>query len=150
MLAYRILGLAARLLLALGVVCILLGGYLLWRTQALAGDVVRVNGTVVSYREIGEGDETRYRPRIRFTTEGGDIVSFDGQLATTTRRFAVGEQVPVVYPRSDTRQARLASFADNWLGVVAATAIGLLCLVAGIFIRRATRRGIGGNVLGGP
>jgi hypothetical protein len=150
MLAYRILGLAARLLLALGVVCILLGGYLLWRTQALAGDVVRVNGTVVSYREIGDGDETRYRPRIRFTAESGDIVSFDGQLATTTRRFAVGAEVPVVYPRSDTRQARLASFADNWLGVIAATAIGLLCLAAGIFIRRATRRGIGGSVLGGP
>jgi hypothetical protein len=150
MLAYRILGLAARLLLALGVVCILLGGYLLWRTQTLAGDVVRVNGTVVSYREIVDGDETRYRPRIRFTTEAGDIVSFDGQLATTTRRFSVGDEVPVVYPRSDTRQARLGSFADNWLGVIAATAIGLLCLVAGIFIRRATRRGIGGHVLGGP
>ena len=37
-LAFRILDLAARLLLALGVGCLLLGGYLAWRTLSFARD----------------------------------------------------------------------------------------------------------------
>ena len=35
-LAVRIVGLAARLLLALGLVCLLLGGYLAWQSQGFA------------------------------------------------------------------------------------------------------------------
>ena len=38
--ALRILELAARLLLALGVGCLLLAGYLAWRTLSFSGDAV--------------------------------------------------------------------------------------------------------------
>ncbi len=133
--SYRIMGLAARLLLALGVVCLLLGAYLLSQSMSFE-DTLRTNGSVTGYREVRDGDEVRYRPRVRFTTPDGDIVSFEGQLATSSQRFAVGEQVPVVYPRADPQKGRVALFADNWLGPIAAGGVGLIALIAGIFVRR--------------
>jgi len=68
--AFRILDLAARLLLALGVGCLLLAGYLGWRTLSFSADAIPATGEVVSYREIPDGNSTRYVPRIRFVTEG--------------------------------------------------------------------------------
>ena len=140
MIANRILSLSARLLHALGLASLLLGGYLLWQSNVLGGEAVHLEGTVVSYREIADGGETRYRPRVRFEAENGSIISFDGQLATTARRFEIGAAVPVVYPRADPQKARIASFADNWSGVIAAFSVGGLALLGGIFIRRAVRR----------
>jgi hypothetical protein len=134
-LSYRIMGLAARLLLALGVVCLLLGAYLLSQSMSF-GDTLRATGTVAGHREVRDGDEIRYRPRVRFTTPDGDIVTFEGQLASSSQRFAVGDQVPVIYPRADPQKGRVALFADNWLGPIAALVVGLLALVGGIFVRR--------------
>ncbi len=133
--SYRIMGLAARLLLALGVVCLLLGAYLLSQSMSFE-DTLRTTGSVTGYREVRDGDEVRYRPRVRFTTPDGDIVSFEGQLATSSQRFAIGEEVPVVYPRADPQKGRVALFADNWLGPIAAGGVGLIALIAGIFVRR--------------
>ena len=140
-LSYRIMGLAARLLLALGVICLLLGAYLLSQSSLFA-NTLEATGTFAGYREIRDGDELRYRPRVRFETAGGDIVTFEGQLATTTRRFATGERIPVVYPRTDPQKARIALFTDNWLAPIAAGVIGLLALVAGVFVRRAVQRAL--------
>ena len=133
------MGLAARLLIALGAACFLLGVYLLYNALG-AGDTLRVTGEVVSYRETRDGDTTLYRPRVRFETPTGDIVTFHGQLATPTQRFAIGASVPVIYPVANPQGARIATFADNWLGMTAAFAIGGLAFIAGIFIRRAARR----------
>ena len=99
------MGLAARLLLALGVVCLLLGAYLLSQSLSFSGDTVRATGTVVGYREVRDGDELRYRPRMRFETATGDIVTVEGQLATTSQAFCrSAQQVPVVYPRASRRR----------------------------------------------
>ena len=81
----------------------------------------------------------RYRPRVRFDTPSGDIVTIEGKLTSTSKRFAIGAEVPVVYPRAAPTKGRLDTYVDNWLGVTIAGAIGLLCLVAGMFIRRAVR-----------
>jgi len=135
-LSTRIMGLAARLLMALGVVCLLLGAYLLSQSSVL-GNTLEATGTFAGYREIGAGDELRYRPRVRFETATGDIVTFEGQLATSAQRFAPGEKIPVVYPRTDPQKARIALFTDNLLAPIAAGVVGLLALVGGVFIRRA-------------
>jgi hypothetical protein len=139
MLANRVLGLAARFLIALGVVCMLLGAYLLYQGQAFAPDTEKGTGTVVSYREVKDENETRWRPRIRFATPAGDIVTFEGQLATRSQRYALNSAIPVMYPRSAPQQARIATFTENWLGPAAAGVLGFLAFVAGIFIRRQAR-----------
>jgi hypothetical protein len=140
MLAYRFLALAARLLLALGVSCGLLGIYLVHQAQTFLEDSVRTTAEVVSYREVQDGDTVRYRPRFRFTTDNGSIVAVEGQLATTTERFAIGSQIPIVYPVANPQKARVALFVDNWLGPSVSLGVGVLAFLGGMFIRRASKR----------
>jgi len=137
-LAFRILDLAARLLFALGVGCLLLAAYLAWMTLSFAG--VHASGEVVSYFESRDGDKIRYRPRIRFRTATGEIVTTSGQLSATTRRFEIGAQVPVVYRPERPTEARVSLFVDNWLGASIATGIGLVGLAGGYLVRRSIRR----------
>jgi hypothetical protein len=138
--SFRILYFAARLLLALGVSCGLLGIYLVYQAQTFLQDSTRTTGEVVSYREVPDGETIRYRPRFRFKTADGSIVSVEGQLATTTERFAIGARIPIVYPVSDPQKARVALFVDNWLGASVSLGVGVLAFLAGTFIRRAAKR----------
>jgi hypothetical protein len=82
----------------------------------------------------------RYRPRIRFRTATGEIVTTSGQLSATTRRFEIGAQVPVVYRPERPTEARVSLFVDNWLGASIATGIGLVGLAGGYLVRRSIRR----------
>jgi len=136
----RILDLAARLLLALGVGCLLLAGYLAWQTLGFARDAARATGEVVGYHEIRDGDDVRYRPRVRFRTEAGDIVTVGGQLSAKSRRFPEGTQVPMIYKVGKPTEARIALFTDNWLGASLATLIGVVGIAGGLLVRRAVRR----------
>jgi hypothetical protein len=139
-LAFSILDLAARLLFALGIGCLLLAGYLGWQSLSFAPDSVRTTGEVVSQQEVRSDDGVRYRPRVRFRTEDGSIVTITGQLATGSPRHAVGTQVPVVYAAAKPTEARLATFTDNWLGASIAAAVGLVGLVGGFLVRRSVGR----------
>jgi hypothetical protein len=141
-LAFRILYLAARLLLALGVGCLLLAVYLAWQTLSFEKDAHPTSGTVVSYREINDGKETRYAPRVRYETAAGEIITIDGQFATTAKRFAIGDSVPLLYKVTKPTEARIALFTDNWLGPCIAAVIGLLGLAGGLLVRKQTRREI--------
>lgn len=135
-LALRIVGLAARLLLALGLVCLLLGGYLAWQTLSFSANALTVTGRVVSYHELIDGGEKRYRPRVRFKTPDGGIHTIAGQMAYTSRRYALGTELPVVYRQERPTEARLATFVDNWLGASIAAGVGIVSLVAGWLVRR--------------
>ncbi len=139
-LAFGMLDLAARLLLALGVGCLLLGAYLSWQTLSFARDAARATGEVVGYHEIKDGTDTRYRPRVRFKTATGEIVTVAGQLSAGSKRFAEGTRVPMVYKVSKPTEARIALFTDNWLGASIAAVIGLVGLAGGFLVRRQVRR----------
>jgi hypothetical protein len=140
--ALRLLDLSARLLFALGLGCLVLAAYLSWRTLSFATDAQRAIGEVVSYREVRDGDETRHRPRLRFKTASGEIVQFDNPVAYTTERFAIGEQLAVVYKQREPTKARVKLFHDDWLGACIATVIGLAGMAGGILVRRAVKREI--------
>ena len=138
--ALRILDLAARLLLALGLGCLILAGYLSTRTLAFSSNVARATGEVVSYREIADGDKKLQRPRIRFETSSGEIVNVDGQFFTASKRFEIGQRVPVIYKLRNPTEARVALFVDNWLGPCIAALVGLVGLAGGFLVRRSVRR----------
>jgi hypothetical protein len=139
-LAVRIVGLAARVLLALGLVCLLLGGYLAWQSMSFASTAVATTGTVVSYFEHEVDGRTRHRPRIRFTTENGDIYTVAGQMDYASQRIPVGAQVPVQYQAAEPMKIRIATFFDNWLGAAIATAVGAVAMVGGLLVRRSLKR----------
>ncbi len=134
------MALAARLLLALGAICLLLGAYLLSQTLDQTGGAVATTGAVVSYHEHADGDDVFYRPRVRFTTPSGDIYTVASRLASKTKRFEIGARVPLTYPPSDPSKARIATFTDNWLGSLVAGIVGVVCFAAGFLVRRAMRR----------
>ncbi len=138
--AFRILDLAARLLLALGVGCLLLAVFLSSRTLVFSSDTERATGEVVSYREIPDGKDIRYRPRIRFTTATGEIVTVEGQFFGKVKRFETGTQVPMIYKQYQPNEARVALFVDNWIGPTIAALVGLTGLAGGFLVRRAVRR----------
>lgn len=140
-LALRIVAIAARLLMALGLICLLLGGYLSWQTLSFASGAERAIGKVVSYHEYREDGEPRFRPRVRFVTPGGNIHTVAGQMGYTGKRYDVGTELPVVYKPEKPESARIATFVDNWLGATVAWVVGGLCLVAGFFVGRSVRRG---------
>jgi hypothetical protein len=138
--AFSILDLSARLLFALGAGCLLLAAYLSWTTLSFARDAVSATGEVVGYYETRDGDDVRYRPRIRFRTATGEIVTVAGQLAATSQRFAVGTQVPMVYKPSKPMDARVSLFVDNWLGATIAAVVGVVGMIGGFLVRRSVRR----------
>ena len=138
--AFKILDLAARLLLALGVGCLLLAGYLAWNTLAFTPGAANATGEVVSYREVRDGEKTRLRPRIKFTTATGEIVTVEGQFSTGAQRFAIGEKLPMRYRLNRPNEARVALFMDNWLGPCVAVFVGLTGLAGGFLVRRSVRR----------
>ena len=139
-LAVRIVGLSARLLLALGLVCLLLGGYLAWQSIDFASKAVATTGTVVSYFEHEVDGSKRFRPRVRYTTENGDINTVAGQMDYASQRIPVGSEVPVQYLLADPMKIRIATFFDNWLGASIAAGIGLVSMIGGIFVRRSLKR----------
>ena len=136
-LAFRILDLAARLLMALGVGCLLLGAWLAWNNLTFEREGVRTTAEVVSYLETDEG---KFRPRVRFRTEDGSIISTHTQLATASKRFGIGTQVPVIYRAAKPGEARIALFTDNWLGACIAVVIGVAGVAGGLLVRRSVRR----------
>ena len=141
--AFSVLDLAARLLLALGMGCLLLAGYLAWQTLSFARDAVGATGEVVGYFETHDAGKTYLRPRVRFRTASGEIVTITGQLAAGSKRFAEGDQVPVLYKVSKPTEARVATFTDNWLGACAAAVVGLVGMAGGFLVRRSVRREFG-------
>jgi hypothetical protein len=139
-LAVRIVGLAARLLIALGLVCLLLGGYLVWQTADFRSTALPATGTVVSYHEVSDDGRARYRPRVRFKTASGDIFAVPGQMDYTSKRIPVGSEVRVMYQPADPARMRIAAFFEDWLGATVATVVGLLCFTGGTFVRRSLKR----------
>src|SRR4051812_35169272 len=139
------MGIAARLLLVLGAVCLLLGAYLASQTLKFTDNALRTTGQAVRYLELRDGDTITYRPMVRFTTSGGDIVTIAGQLSSGSKRFAVGAAGPVVYPFGMPTQPRISTFTDHWLGATIAAIAGLWGLIAGIFIGRAAKRELAGR-----
>jgi hypothetical protein len=136
-LAIRIVRLAARLLMALGVVCLLLGAYLAWQTWSFQAGALRATGRVVSYLEVDREGSPSYRPRVRFVTPEGSIHTIAGRTAYTSRRYAIGTELPLSYHPLRPGEARIATFAEQWLAAAVAAGIGAISLIAGILVRRS-------------
>ena len=126
--------------MALGVGCLILAAFLAYRTLNFSGNSLTATGEVVSYREIPDGDSTRYIPRIRFVTANGEIITVGGQMAGMSKRFAIGDKVPMIYDPREPMHARVALFMDNWLGPLIAMTVGVVGLIGGFLVRRAVRR----------
>jgi len=138
---------------------LLIGVFVLWSAVDLYAGGGRARGTVTEIRESRSivteevtppaGREMRrdverisFVPIVRFITPEGREVEFHGRGGSGTS-FAAGEDVNVVYDRSQPGRARIVSFVDQWLPAAVAFAVALVFRAAVRLSRWSRRRAKG-------
>jgi hypothetical protein len=100
-------------------------------------------GTVVAFSEKHdtERNSINYAPVFTFKIEAGRTQSVTSSVATNPPSFAVGDQVRILYRRSDPSGARIDSFWQLWFWPVFLSGFGLVNgLVGTIFFFSARRK----------
>ncbi len=106
-------------------------------------DSVKATGTVINFgRKTGKSGYV-YCPQVAFADANGNRIEFQSEFGTQPPSYTIGQQVRVVYQKSDSRQAEIDSLATLWLApgcmlafAVVFTALGLVLFVLGIFIQQ--------------
>ena len=100
-------------------------------------------GTVVALSEKHdtERNSITYAPVFTFKIEYGRTQSVTSNVATNPPSFAVGDQVRILYRRSDPSGARIDSFWQLWFWPVFLSGFGLIDgLVGAIFLSLVRRK----------
>ncbi len=103
---------------------------------------VAAKGTIVSLEPVPdeENDTVNYAPVFAFTAADGHAYTVRSGTATNPPGFVVGEDVRVLYVKSDPEGAKLASFWQLWFVTVLLAGLGTLFTGAGYGILRYERR----------
>lgn len=101
---------------------------------------VAATGTVISLapKHRGEDNSLNFAPVFTFTT-GGQHYTVTADVASNPPEFNVGQRVRVLYKITDPGRARIASFWQLWLFVVAFGTIGTLLSGVGYVLLRYER-----------
>ncbi len=102
-------------------------------------------GRVVALEERSDSDGSSYAPEVEFTTEDGEAIRFVDSLGSNPPSYEPGDDVRVLYPNGNPRDATIRSFGSLWfvaivtgvLGASFAAGGGLLVTVA---VRARRRR----------
>jgi len=99
-------------------------------------------GVVVALIEKRDTERnlTTYAPVFTFTTEDGGTQSVTSSVATNPPGFAVGDQVRILYLRSDPAGARIDSFWQLWFWPIFLLGFGSVEILAGIIFLFVSRR----------
>jgi hypothetical protein len=125
-------GVVGGILAAVGVLILLIAGFLIVRTRRFLARSVATQGMVIAYaRSSGSEGGSTYRPVVRFTLADGRVSQFADGLATNPPSYAVGAAVPVRYDPFDPEQARIDSRMRLWLVPSILVAVGALLLAIG-------------------
>lgn len=92
-------------LILFGLIFFGIGAGLTFRQRALEGQDGQVQGKVVSLTESCDEDGCSYKPVVRFETENGQTVSFEGTYSSSPPAYDIGETVTVVYSLSNPEKA---------------------------------------------
>ena len=96
-----------------------------------------VTGTIASYRVDSSGNAVVFCPVIKFTTEAGKPISYEGEACQNhPDQIQIGQPVQVYYDPQDTRHIELKS-GFQYGGAAFAVLFGVIFLFAGalIFVR---------------
>ncbi len=124
----RTLRVLPRVFAAIGLVLALVAATLYTSERRFVTTATRATGTVVELEGQTDSDGDRmYYPRVRFTTEAGESVTFRGRVGSRPPSYHVGETVEVLYRPGDAAGARIKGFS-LYLGTFVT---GLLALIFG-------------------
>lgn len=100
--------------LILGVVFMLVGMGLLTilafieiEHQEFADDAIMTTGIVVDLREVDGSEGSTYMPIVEFATRTGDHYRIEASYSSSPPRFAIGENLTVLYPPDAPQDGRL-------------------------------------------
>jgi hypothetical protein len=105
------------------------GGYGYKQTRDFLRSAQRSTGVVVAV--VGKPGETTY-PRVRFADAAGRTHEFASDLRTSPPRYAVGEQVVVLYPADAPERAQIEGFEEQWFVPMVDAIIGVGMAAAAI------------------
>lgn len=96
---------------------------------------VRAEGEFVVKR--GEGGTTiekkyRYRPEIRFKTHAGRTIDFVASISTSPSRYAIGDEVEVLYDPENPKDVQINSFLHLWFATLMLVGFGLFTAGMGV------------------
>jgi hypothetical protein len=139
--------------LTIGAIFLSCAGVSASHTRDFHATALQAQGTVVGYKTTQSDDGIGYYPTIEFTalrTAPGDSleyridegrkVTFTASVGRGSMTYGIGASVPVSYLPEAPEEARLDSFAQNWLLACVLGGFGLVFSGAGIVIMRGARR----------
>ncbi len=132
----RQLGLYA-LVLILGVVGVVLGGWYGWHAIDVQRTGLRVDGRVVSVRETND-DPARFEPTYEYRIDGETYV-YELTNPTLEARPETGSRRQLLVAADDPHDARVPTFLGLWGTSIVLVVFGLLCFWA-LWFRTLRRR----------
>lgn len=99
---------------------------------------VRADGEfVVTRGEEGMKLEKKYlyRPEIRFKTHAGRTIDFIAPVATRPSRYAIGDEVEVLYNPENPNDVQINSFLHLWFATLMLVGFGLFVAGMGVLGR---------------
>lgn len=92
-------------LILFGLVFFGIGAGLTYRQRTLEGQGVHAQGTVINLTENCDEDGCTYKPVVRFETQDGQSVSFNGRYSSSPPAYQIGETVTVNYSLEEPKKA---------------------------------------------
>lgn len=92
-------------LILFGLVFFGIGAGLTYRQRALEGQGVQVQGEVIYLTESCDDDGCTYTPVVRFETQDGRSISFEGTYSSSPPAYDIGEIVTVTYSLAEPEKA---------------------------------------------
>ncbi|AZQ75287.1 DUF3592 domain-containing protein [Streptomyces luteoverticillatus] len=123
-------------MLAVGVLCLVVGLVFAGVSVSFLTDAKRARGTVVALdRQV----DAAY-PVVEFTPAGGTPRKFRDSAGSDPASYEVGERVEVLYRPGSPKDARINGFLSLWLGPLILGGVGLAFTGAGTVMALVSRR----------
>lgn len=94
-------------LILFGLVFFGIGAGLTYRQRALEGQGIQVQGEIIYLTESCDDDGCTYTPVVRFETQDGNSISFEGTYSSSPPAYDIGEIVTVIYSLTEPEKAAI-------------------------------------------
>ena len=115
------------------------------KTRRQIANSVKATGTVFNFGQITGKSGYLYCPQVVFADAAGQRIEFQSEIGSQPPAYTIGQQVPVIYQKNNSRQAEIDSLMSLWFTpgctlaiAVVFTLLGPVLFVLGILVHRHT------------
>jgi Protein of unknown function (DUF3592) len=119
----------------LGLILLLVAGFLYTREAGFLKTAETVTGTVVDLQYTSDSDGGgSYCPVIDFDTKAGAPVRYYGNVCSAPPSYDLGDKVEVVYDPANIKHVAMNNFWSKYLGSFVLAVIGLPFMILGLWL----------------